>query len=244
MHPTTCSGARVARARHSAQGRRFLTQAQRRKSAESDVLSEKYVQQVSSSERNLREPVTYLRSALTYGAIFYLTGLLLLFFGGLSIGSGEVPDGRSVGWAGEMTSVSVGWARGIAEATGLSAFLSALAELLPGEGGRAHWRGIAVLSTVPPLAAGMLVACWAEASWGESAAAFAFCVAGLLVFGSGGFEGLWHLLQDIAWSWERIWDEAFGGRLSPGWGAALPISAHLHSKPEPEEPKTRQARRG
>ncbi|MCS3629011.1 hypothetical protein GGP53_002890 [Salinibacter ruber] len=162
--------------------------------------------------------MTYLRSALTYGAVFYLTGLLLLFFGGLFIGGGEVPNGRSVGWAGEMSSVSVGWARGIAEATGLSAFLSALAGFLTGEGGQAHWRGIAVLSTVPPLAAGMLVACWAEASWGESAAAFAFCVAAFLVFGPGGFEGFRYLLRQVAW----IWEEALGWRAGPGWSTEVP----------------------
>lgn len=157
--------------------------------------------------------MSYLRSALTYGVIFYLTGLLLLFFGGLSIGGGEVPDGRSVGWAGEMPSVAISWALQAAETTGLSAFLSALVELLPGKGGQAHWRGIAVLSTVPPLAAGMLVACWAEASWGESAAVFAFCVAAFLVFGPGGFEGLRYLLRQAAW----IWEEALGWHAEPGW---------------------------
>lgn len=103
--------------------------------------------------------VNYLRSALTYGAIFYLISLLLLFFGGLFLG-GDVPTGRGAGWSedigrSDVPSEPVGWALRMAEATGLSA----LAELLPGEGGQARWRGIAVLSTVPFLAAGMLVAC-------------------------------------------------------------------------------------
>ena len=44
--------------------------------------------------------VNYVRSALTYGAIFCLIGLLLLFFGGLLLGGeSRLPAPRG-GWAG------------------------------------------------------------------------------------------------------------------------------------------------
>jgi len=44
--------------------------------------------------------VNYVRSALTYGAVFCLIGLLLLFFGGLFLGGASRLPEPGAGWAG------------------------------------------------------------------------------------------------------------------------------------------------
>jgi len=49
--------------------------------------------------------VNYVRSALTYGAIFCLIGLLLLFFGGLFLGGESRLPEPSAGWSGVRTGV-------------------------------------------------------------------------------------------------------------------------------------------
>lgn len=44
--------------------------------------------------------VNYVRSALTYGAVFCLIGLLLLFFGGLFLGGASRLPEPGAGWSG------------------------------------------------------------------------------------------------------------------------------------------------
>lgn len=50
--------------------------------------------------------MSYLRSALTYGAALFLIALLVLFFGGLLLNGGAAPPGRGAGWGGGLPSAA------------------------------------------------------------------------------------------------------------------------------------------
>lgn len=178
---------------------------------------------LGSATLNLESsPVSFLRSALTYGAIFYLTGLLFLFFGGLYLSGGEEPPGWPAGWSGGASGAA-GWMNEVAGASGLSALcLSALClpasgEHLGGFGGpapnRPEWRGALLFSVVPFLLVGAAVARRAWASWAETAVALVAVALGLWASGPGG-EGLWEALRQISWMWEGL----LRGRPPPGWG--------------------------
>lgn len=52
----------------------------------------------ATSARELLPPVSYVRSALTYGMALCLIGLLLLFFGGLLLSGEAALPGREAGW--------------------------------------------------------------------------------------------------------------------------------------------------
>lgn len=84
--------------------------------------------------------MSYVRSALTYGAIFYLIGLLLLFFGGLLLSGGATPPGRGAGWPGFPPS---------AAPTGVGLFLAALCTgVLVAGWARASWEETAVILVI------------------------------------------------------------------------------------------------
>lgn len=135
------------------------------------------------------EPVTYARSALTYGTALFLIGLLLLFFGGLLLTGGAEPPTYGVGTYG------VGWG------AALSGVTSGKVKLL--------FPGLC-------LGLGMLLACWARASWRETVAVLVISAGGLWTLSPGGLEGIRELLWQIDWLWREV--------PGPGWSTTLPVA--------------------
>lgn len=136
--------------------------------------------------------MTYARSALTYGAVFFLIGLLLLFFGGLFLTGGAASPIYGAGTHG------VGWG------AVLPGPMSKQTELL--------FPGLC-------LGLGMLMACWARASWRETVVVLVISAGGLWALSPDGLEGLRKVLWQIDW----LWREAPGPR--PGWSATLPVAS-------------------
>lgn len=136
--------------------------------------------------------MNYARSALTYGAAFFLIGLLVLLFGGLFLnGEARPPTGtgtHGIGWSAVRPGPTSGQ-------TGLL-----LAGLCFG--------------------LGMLLACWARASWEETTVLLVACAGSLWLLSPGGMEGVWELLRQISWIWENVSGEnVFGKHSGIGWAA-------------------------
>ncbi|MEF8816005.1 MAG: hypothetical protein V5A20_04235 [Salinibacter sp.] len=126
--------------------------------------------------------MNYIRSALTYGAIFCLIGLLLLFFGGLLLGGASRLPEPGVGWSSVRPGES------------------------PVQAG--------VLFAALGAGLGMLVALWAQASWGETAAVLVIIAGGVWAFGPAGAEEVWQ----VVWQMGGLWTGILGQRSPPGWG--------------------------
>lgn len=145
--------------------------------------------------------MTYARSALTHGTALFLIGLLLLFFGGLLLTGGAEPPTYGVGAYGVGTygvgTYGVGWGAALPGVTSGKVTL--------------FFPGLC-------LGLGMLLACWARASWRETVAVLVISAGGLWALSPGGLEGLWKVLWQIDWLWRE------GPAPGPGWSVTLPVA--------------------